>query len=211
MVFWYSSDSEIALMHSIVVLVRHGVSSSYRKGEQAVPGPSLSREGKRQARMTAQYLREYAYHAIFTSTMRRAQETAEEINAFHRKRIRVVPEFAEYDDAIFEECGQDFEEDETCSFLARRVRASQRAFQKILAAHEGKRMLIVAHGNVLRGIVGLLLGFPVRRIPDFNFFPCSITSFSLTGGTVTGIYHVNSVDHYRGTVGFRDRFDKGIV
>ncbi len=198
-------------MHSIVVLVRHGVSFPYRKGEQAVPGPSLSGEGKKQARMTAQYLREYAYHAVFTSTMRRAQETAKEINVFHRKRIRIVSEFAEYDDAIFEECGRKYKEDDTCLFLERRVRASQRAFREILATHEGKRILIVAHGNVLRGIVGILLGFPVRRIPDFNFFPCSITSFSLAGEKVSGIYHVNSVDHYRKTVAFRDRFDKGMV
>lgn len=66
-------------------LVRHGE-------KQKIQGdPPLSLKGRKQAKLTAKYLSQFPVRAIFTSPLRRSQQTAEEIGKFLGVPISTTP------------------------------------------------------------------------------------------------------------------------
>mgnify|MGYP001571750692 CR=1 FL=1 len=103
-------------------------------------------------------------------------------------------EFAEFNKIIFEENPKDMDKLKT---NLKRARKTKTFFGNILIQNKEKRILIVAHGNVIRCMIGTSLGFPIRKTPDLNMFNCSISTLFFDKKNVVGIYHINSIDHYK--------------
>lgn len=86
-----------------MILIRHG--ETLWNKEKRVQGTSdieLSEAGILQARKLALSLKDSAIGAIHASPLKRAQQTAEIINAFHGRKIEIHPELIEMDMGEFE-------------------------------------------------------------------------------------------------------------
>ncbi len=180
-------------------LLRHGDTGMPGRyiGSMDVP---LSLAGREQVRGTANLLRPKNIGAIFSSPMLRCRQTCEllEINC-----PNVVSEsLREVDFGLWE--GKSFTEIVDCDpagvnrwvsdpatfcfpggepLTAFRRRVS--AFTKILVESDENRLLLVAHGGVIRHLLCFLMGLPSEKYLLFDVQPGSYSSLRIySGGAV---------------------------
>jgi len=86
-----------------LILVRHGQTLWNReKRVQGVSDIELSNRGKAQAEKLARSLQHERIETIVSSPLKRAVQTAEAINCYHRLRIELLDELMELDQGDFE-------------------------------------------------------------------------------------------------------------
>jgi broad specificity phosphatase PhoE len=162
-----------------LLLARHGQSdwnASHRwQGRADRP---LTERGREQARALAARLAHIELDAVYSSDLRRAWETADEVARAQGLDVIQVPDLAEVDVGSWsgltrEEAEERFpdgyrrwlngepgwEDGETYEEMAERVLAAVRT---IAAEHEGGRALVVSHGGPIRAIHAAALGLDVH-------------------------------------------------
>jgi alpha-ribazole phosphatase len=163
-----------------LLLVRHGITSYAGDrflGRTDIP---LSDTGKKQAEQLRERLASEKIDAVYTSTLRRARQTAKIIAAGHKVKVTPYEELCECDfgdieGLTFEEIKQKYPElaeeliqreirafpgGETIEQLNERVQT----FLKRLKKHKsGETLLIVAHGGPIRLIICNLLGLGLEH------------------------------------------------
>jgi 2,3-bisphosphoglycerate-dependent phosphoglycerate mutase len=167
-----------------ILLARHGESDwNHTKRWQGFADRPLTELGLAQAERLADRLDETELDAVWSSDLKRARDTAEVVARRKGLEVQTTPELREVDvgswsgltraeaEARFPEGyarwiqgGEGWEDGETYSQLGERV---VRAILAIAAAHEGGRVLVVAHGGTIRAIHAAALGVDVstyRRI-----------------------------------------------
>lgn len=207
-------------------LIRHG---------DAIPGPDeiipsgayddlpLSKTGRSQAQALAERLKETRFDAIYSSPLRRCQETAaplvhqlgltpelvDGIKEIRLGEVRPLPEVS----------GSESLEELTKALQVRQIdivnvaattgswdsipgSEPSSAFRErvvgaindIAARHHGQRILIFAHGGVINAYAAEVLGLE----KDF-FFPCANTSITVvrSTGTQHALYVLNDVAHLK--------------
>lgn len=181
---------------TLITFVRHAQNVRANEGTPWHAGPCLDAKGKIQAKKTGRYLRHFAFDVVLSSDMNRAAETAKTICRYQKNitpnDIIFCREFAEHDEIVYGYTNK--------TKVCRdgewvKARATVKFFQEILKKNKGKRVLISAHGNVIRACVGALLGFPLHYSPELNLFNCSLTTVALRNGRLRAIFHVNYTDH----------------
>jgi broad specificity phosphatase PhoE len=86
-----------------IILIRHGESEANARGMVQGRGDyRLNDAGRRQARLTAQALRDLPPERVFASPLVRARETAEIIAQSHQAEIVLLDDLLEYDLGAFE-------------------------------------------------------------------------------------------------------------
>ena len=86
-----------------LILIRHGETLWNKEGRiQGTSDIELSSVGIEQARLLALSLKDHQISAIHASPLKRALQTAEIINEFHRKEIQTHPDLMEMDQGDFE-------------------------------------------------------------------------------------------------------------
>jgi broad specificity phosphatase PhoE len=86
-----------------LILIRHGETLWNKEGRvQGISDVELSAIGIEQAQMLALSLKNQPIRAIHTSPLKRALQTAEIINEFHRKKIHTHQDLIEMDQGDFE-------------------------------------------------------------------------------------------------------------
>jgi broad specificity phosphatase PhoE len=123
-----------------IILIRHGESEANAQGimQGQKVDKSLSKLGREQATKLAKRLKNEKIEAIYSSDLKRAKETAEEINKFHNVKIKLDKRLREKD----HDKEHHKEHEERCkSFLAE-------------IKHKGT-IVIVAHGGTNRIILAL--------------------------------------------------------
>jgi alpha-ribazole phosphatase len=170
-------------MSTTVYLVRHGsvVGAETRRfiGHLDVP---LSPLGERQMARLASRLRAVTLDAVYASDLERARQSAEILAAPHGLHPLPVPALREFamgrwegltaeqirgqDDVAFatwmaDVAGYQFPEGESLAQLAGRAWP---AFERIVAAHAGGAVAIVAHGGTNRMILCRALGVRAERL-----------------------------------------------
>jgi Fructose-2,6-bisphosphatase len=86
-----------------LILIRHGETLWNKEGRiQGTSDIELSTVGIEQARLLALSLKDQPIGAIHTSPLKRALQTAEIINEFHRKEIQIHQDLMEMDQGDFE-------------------------------------------------------------------------------------------------------------
>lgn len=157
-----------------IFLVRHGTTAYNETGllQGRIDNP-LSPSGREEVSLLAEKLKSEPIGVIFSSPLKRAIETAELINEFHRVPVRIIDQFVEIDmgewDGVSFAAIQERDIDffrrwaadpkipvpggESFTQVCRRVKPGIR---KVLASSE-ENVLITAHATVNRAILGNLL------------------------------------------------------
>lgn len=195
-----------------LLLVRHAlpVRREHHPGDGPAD-PELAPDGHEQARRLAAYLAEETVHAVYSSTMRRALQTAAHVGT--ALDLPVVPddELAEWDrnshwyvpveelkatnDPRWQQMlqGETFAEVDPATFRSIVVGAVER----VVAAHRGQRVAVVCHGGVINAYLSAIL-----PLDDVQFFYPNYTSIHRVLAAPSGertILTLNETFHLRGT------------
>lgn len=187
-----------------LILVRHGETDWNRQERcQGISNIPLNSNGRKQAEVLAESLKNQQLSAIYSSDLSRAMDTAREIAKHHSLSVRIESDFKEMNQGDFE--GLDFkyirahyghilkkwrEEPENLrlpggeSLIEVQNRAWE-AFTNIYKEHEDKRVLVVSHNLT---IITLLCKFSGKSLSSFREF--------IVGETSKSVIHCDN-DSYR--------------
>jgi len=168
-------------------LVRHGATEANERVPNILQGNAidlpLSPEGERQARAVASFLSRFPIRRVFSSAMLRARQTAEAIARELAVTADVVEDLHECDVGVWE--GLDwrtirdrypdehrrfvenpaetpYQGGESYGDVLRRVKP---AIERLLDAHAGQTVALVAHNVVNRAFMASLAGIDLRLAP----------------------------------------------
>ena len=197
-----------------VMLVRHGVTEWNSKG--LVQGQSdihLAPDGIHQARLLTAHFPFDIVDAIYSSDLHRAMTTAEVITSKFNLDIIPVPEFREMNFGIWE--GKSFEslaqEDPADfkkfflqpdmlmiknaeTFAEVQNRAVTKLKQIVHDQGDGKHIVIVTHGAVIRTIIASILGMPLRKIWVIKQYNTAVNVLRIDDGAYS-LELLNSTHH----------------
>lgn len=197
-------------------LVRHGATLQNEQRPVVlqgcgVDGP-LSANGQRQAQAVADFLARFPLARVYSSPMRRARETAEQIAARHAAAVDVVDEIHEvsvgdwegrswteimeadreyYDRFMQNPADVPYLGGETYRAVLERV---QPAFEAVLERHAGQSIAVVAHNVVNRVYLSSLLGLGLSRARGIRQANCCVNVVRRKRG-VTELVTLNAEFH----------------
>jgi broad specificity phosphatase PhoE len=197
-----------------VVLVRHGATDWNLQGRcQGSADRDLSEVGIRQAEQIAELLSEEAIHAIYSSHLRRARQTAERISQRHRLPVLIEENVRELDHGeleglTFNEIKASYADFLSCwrstpaeicvpggEGLAEVAQRAWNSLNQIVQRHsETERILIVSHNFPILGIVCRITRTHLNEYRTFHVDPCGITRLEYKGGE-WDITHVNGREY----------------
>jgi probable phosphoglycerate mutase len=186
-----------------LLLIRHALPIRVDEGSVRGPAdPALSDLGHAQARALSEWLHGEPLHALWSSPMRRARETAAPVAA--RLGLEIT-----YDEGLAE-----FDKDAGSYIPIEELKAAGDprwnevpeqpehfqavvvdAVERVVVRHPGQRVAIVCHGGVINAYAGHVLG-----IADPLFFLPTYTSISRVFAASTGersIASLNETAHLR--------------
>jgi broad specificity phosphatase PhoE len=178
-----------------IYLVQHG-------DKERSPGdPGLTELGKRQAAVTARWLRGTGLKALYSSPLRRARETAEPVGEAtglavqldSRLRERLNWDGTQAFDAFLAEWDRSTKDRDLVLGNGESSRSAGERLRLFLAGLSGggSRVAVVSHGGVTVDLLRDLLGdggLPARLMTD-GIPPCAITTLDdlhVTGIAATG-------------------------
>ncbi len=178
---------------TIVYFVRHGdrVHIPNKKDIGFISGgPGLSNIGKKQAKEVAKKFSKIKKEIdkIYSSDMNRAIETAEIIGKEVGKKTKIIQGISEFNKIVWD--NRIYHHKFWKHYLKHRL--SIKVFNKILNDNNGKVILIVAHGNVIKGIIGKKIGLSHSQINKFDYHNCHISLVRFKGKKLDYIHYFNS-------------------
>lgn len=178
---------------TLVYFVRHGERVHWENHKDAgleIPGPGLTKEGMRQAKKVAKEFSKMKgeIDVLYSSDMLRAIETANEISKVIGKKAKVIEGLAEINN-IYDKKGY-LERKFWRSFM--KHKSSLKVLDNLLKENKGKVIVIVGHGNIIKGILGKKLGLSFRQISKFGHRNCNTTLLSFDGTKLSFIEYINS-------------------
>jgi len=185
-----------------IVLVRHGATDWNLQGRcQGSTDRDLSDVGIRQADQIAELLSEQEINAIYSSSLRRAQQTAERISQPHKLPVLIEEDVRELDHGeleglTFNEIKANYgdflvrwrsEPAEICvpggERLADVAERAWNGLNQIVQRHaDAERILVVSHNFPILGIVCRVSGTHLNEYRTFHLDPCGITRLKYNGG-----------------------------
>ena len=196
-----------------LLFVRHALPERV-EGFDGPADPALSEAGLHQARHLAEYLAFERIHAVFSSPMRRAVQTAEPVAERQAIEVVLAEGIAEYDREAAEyipveqlkaeghPTWQDVLAGRAHSTLGVDPYAFREgvveAIEAIVAEHPGERVAAVCHGGVINAYLSHILGIDD---PTGFFYP-NYTSIHRVAAARSGersILSINETSHLRGT------------
>lgn len=185
-----------------LLLARHGETDwNATRRWQGRDDPPLNERGIAQARELAASLEGEEIDALYTSDLRRALMTAEVVGERLELPVQPLAELREIDvgswsgltsvelEQRFPEqyarhvasWGTGWEDGETPEQLTERVRA---ALTRIAGEHPAGRLLVVAHGGVIRALTAVALGVPFSDFTRGSIVidNCSVSRFACESG-----------------------------
>lgn len=177
-------------------LIRHAQHDRANPDDDALEG-GLTPAGQMQADWTARRIQGLPAQAIYSSDLRRTQQTAAVLaRCFPELRVRI--------DADLRECVPiipplqadhftDLEPGEVTRSLNRAERAFARYFRRV----EGRDVqeILVTHGNLLRYFVCRALGLPAERWTSLEIYNCGITEITIESNGRTQLVSHNDAGH----------------
>jgi len=178
---------------TFVYFIRHGdrihIPGNKDFGLQ-MPGPGLSNLGKKQAKQVARELSKIKSEIdiFYCSSMTRAIETANEISKTINKKPIIIPELSEIGKSLWNK------KIYTLGFWKnlRKYHLSKKIFNKILKENNGKVIVIVAHGNIIKGIFGKKFGLNFKKIKSLDYGNCNISLFRFDKKKLDYVHYFNS-------------------
>ncbi len=189
-------------MTTKIVLVRHGETEWNKTSRyQGVKDVELNEKGKKQAKKLFDYLKDEKFDTIYSSTLKRAQETIQGIADYQNKEIITISElmeidFGQWEGLTFSEIEKDYPDlakkwakDPTCckppdgEHIREVEERVGETIDKIVDDNPDKKILIATHGGIIRIIFAYLLGLPLSRI-----FSIEVENVSIS--------RINFYEHY---------------
>lgn len=193
-----------------IVLVRHGATDWNLQGRcQGSADRDLSEIGVRQAEQTALLFSREKIHAIYSSNLRRARQTAELISQPHNLPVRIENDVRELDHGVLE--GLTFNEikEQYPDFIQRwhtepaelqvpggerLIDVQRRAWEglnRIVDRHEERAtVVVVSHNFPILGIICHVTGTHLNSYRSFRLEPCGHTRLHLDAGAWR-LTHIN--------------------
>ncbi len=198
-------------------LVRHGATEANERVPYVLQGNGmdlpLSAAGERQANAVAEFLPQFPIRHVYSSTMLRARQTAEKIARRLDLTPGVAPELHECDVGEWEgldwktikerfpDAHRKFVDDpgenpylggESYADVLKRAKP---AIERLLDAHPGESIAVVAHNVVNRAFLSHLLGLDVRLAPKISQANCCVNLIRRRAGQRMELMSLNSVFH----------------
>ncbi len=188
-----------------LIIIRHGRPERIEGAAEAAD-PVLTDIGHQQATMMADWLRDEGIHAIYSSPMRRARQTAAPLETALGMTAEVVDGVREFDheDTSYipmEELKQDKER--WREYLANELENTREHFftlvndtlNEIAAGHRGQKVAVVCHGGVINSYASHVLDLPPRMFfnPDYT----SINRFMVASSGERSLRSLNDIGHLR--------------
>ena len=205
-----------------LLLIRHGLPIR-RELTEGVADPELAPDGHAQAALLGTYLASEHLDAVYSSSLRRAQQTAEPVVSNRGLELRIEPDVAEYDkdspeyvpveelkanndprwQAMLDGTMDGMEDHQ--AFATR----SLAGVNRIIDAHRGERVAVVCHGGVINAYLSHVLGLdPGQR----GFFYPNYTSIHRVAAASSGersVVTINETGHLRNSGLPMGLFQKG--
>jgi 2,3-bisphosphoglycerate-dependent phosphoglycerate mutase len=193
-----------------LLIIRHGLPIRI-EGANGPADPPLADRGHEQAAALADWLRGDPIHAIYSSPMQRARQTAAPLADVLGHQLLIDDDIAEWDRNSSEYIpieelkaakderyysmlnGTDWQGDVPPEVFKARVVA---AFERIVAAHKGQRVAVVCHGGVINAYTSQVLGIDA----GVGFFHPDYTSINRVEASSAGhrsIRSLNETGHLR--------------
>jgi broad specificity phosphatase PhoE len=203
-------------MRTELLFVRHGQTNSnvlgLLHGRTDVP---LTPLGHRQAAMVARRLSQVGgLSYLYSSPLRRARSTAEQIARQTGLRPLLIDDLAEFDFGdlegyTYEQIQEYFPElyvkllDPTARDVPFPNGESPKQFHERVGAivhdlamsHRGERIVIVAHGGVIGSGIATLTGASLDDNMRYSVRNCSVTHIELAGLRMSAIHCLDDVEH----------------
>lgn len=198
-------------------LVRHGATEANERVPYILQGNAidlpLSASGQRQARSVATFLKRFPISHVYSSTMRRARQTAEVIAGQLALTPSAVADLHECDVGVWEgldwgtiaerhpqEHRQFVENPAEHPYLGGESygQVLERAWpvvEKLMTAHAGQSIVVVSHNVVNRSLLARLLGLELRRAPGIPQANCCVNLVKSTKGRHT-LVTLNALFHF---------------
>lgn len=185
-----------------IVLVRHGATDWNLQGRcQGSSDRHLSEVGVRQAEQIAALLSAEEIHAIYSSHLRRALQTAEYISRPHKLPVLIEKSVRELDHGELEGLTFNQIKENYAEFLSRwrsepaeicvpggerLADVTERAWNglnQIVQRHaEAERILVVSHNFPILGVVCRITGTDLNDYRSFHLDPCGVTRLAYRAG-----------------------------
>jgi broad specificity phosphatase PhoE len=203
-------------MKTELLFVRHGQTNSnilgLLHGRTDVP---LTPLGHRQAEMVARRLSQFGdLSYLYSSPLRRARSTAEQIAMRTGLSLHLIDELAEFDFGdlegyTYEQIQEYFPElyakllDPSTRDLPFPNGESPKQFHErvgtivyeLARSHRGERIVVVAHGGVIGSSIATLTGGSLDDNMRYSVRNCSVTHIELAGLRMSAIHCLDDVEH----------------
>jgi probable phosphomutase (TIGR03848 family) len=193
---------------TLLVLVRHGITPTTGKElPEGGPGPSLTEHGLVQADQAGHHIASWRkhwppLHALYTSPMRRARETAGALAKVLDLEVEEVPDLAdcnvgdwagqelkqlakkpEWATVVQHPSGFSFPGGEPLAAMAARVVAAARG---LAGKHPGQTVIAVSHADPIKAVLADALGMHLDMFQRIMVAPASVSviSYSQAGARV---------------------------
>ena len=179
-------------------LLRHGeVESRYQRVFGGQIDMDLSPQGQAQAAALAKYLKLTPFDAIYSSPMKRAQQTLAPLLANYKIEAKTIPDlcevhFGDWTGLSWQEVHDKYQvsafqwlemleqaavPNGECSRTFRsRI---EPCLKQILENHSGQSVAVICHGGVIRMMLSILLNLPLPKLAHFEIEYASITQLHL--------------------------------
>ena len=200
-----------------LLLTRHGQTDwNIARRYQGHSNTGLNQTGVRQAELLANRLSAEIIHAIYSSDLSRAVDTANRIQRLQQTAKAVATDmrwrelsFGDWEGMTYEEMSAHSPElfdawmkdsltvstpnGETHRQLAERVKS---AFDELKAKHKDETVLLVGHSGSMQTLLALLLGVDLSRYWQFRISQASLSELTVYDDAVT-LNLFNDISHLK--------------
>ena len=175
---------------TFVFLIRHGDRNEKKRDTPKNPGPGLSKKGILEAKKIAKEIKLFSkkIDSFYCSDMIRTLQTAKEITKRTHLKPKVFHDLSEFNKIIWTR--KLYHPQYWKHYINHKK--SLKIFNKILDHNKGKIILIVTHGNVIKGIIGKKLGLTSKQIRKLDQANCHTTLVRFKGRKLDYLYYFNS-------------------
>jgi 2,3-bisphosphoglycerate-dependent phosphoglycerate mutase len=195
-----------------LLVIRHGLPVRTERTDGTAADPDLSPEGLQQAKLLADYLAGEHIHAVYSSPMRRAYQTAVPLAKSLGVEVVVEPRIAEWDqhsssyipleelkaadpEAYRRLMKGELDLDIDIHHFQREVVA---AMEEIIAKHGGEKVAVVCHGGVINTYADAVIGLG-KPFGFTNTTYTSVNRFRAASSGERSVVSLNEVGHVYGT------------
>ncbi|MDP2964812.1 MAG: histidine phosphatase family protein [Pelolinea sp.] len=180
-----------------LVLVRHGqTDANLNHFLQGQSDGELNATGLQQAEELAKHLKDFPIDQIFSSNMRRAQDTAATIARYHSLTVKTTPLVGEWHCGVLDGLPAEvfrkklqesvvplslFRPEGGENLLEVRQRAAD-FLSELTANYKGQTVLVCSHGDFMRALMSLLLQIDIEEASGIYFDNASYTILDLEEG-----------------------------